>query len=310
LYLRNVNHRLPPWLVLVVLAATCAGVIGVVATLRINRTSTASLVERFPADAVLVYVDFRALKDAGILGFLSSSKVVQEPEYRAFVDQTGFDYMNDLESAFVSFHPGATYFLLRGKFDWKNLRDYTLRQGGSCYNTLCKVGGSTPDRKISYFPLQPGLMALAVSKDDTAAMDLQNRRPGLKFELPADPIWSLIPVGVLKNNAAVPAGTRTFARALEGADSVVFSAAPEGKQVALRMDATCRTPGAAVALAAQLREATARLRDLIARENQTPNAADLSGILAAGAFEPRENHVLGRWPVSRAFLERIAGSGL
>jgi hypothetical protein len=295
----------------VCLAAICAGVIGVVALVRVNRNSTASLLSRLPADgAVVVSIDFRALRKAGVLGLLSSSKVMQEPEYRAFVDQTGFDYLNDLDSALISFHSTGTYFLLRGKFDWKNLRDYTVQQGGTCYNTICKVNGSTPDRKISYFPLQTNMMALAVSRDDSAVIQLQTRRKPKAFDIPDDPVWSLIPVGVLKNSAAVPAGTRTFARALEGADAVVFSAAPEGGRIGVRMDATCRTAADARALAAQLTDATALLRNLIARENKTPNQRDLSGVLAAGAFELRELHVLGRWPVDRAFLESLSGSAL
>lgn len=307
----TVKHRLPPWFVLLCLAGMCAGVIVVVALLRANRTSTASLFSHLPSEnALVVYIDFRALRSAGVLGLLSSSQVMQEPEYRVFVDQTGFDYLNDLESALISFHSSGTYLLLRGRFDWKNLKDYTLHQGGTCYNTVCKVNGSTPERKISYFPFQPNTMALAVSRDDSAVALIQDRRPKRNFEIPADPVWSLIPVRALKNNAGVPAGLRAFARALEGADTVVLSAAPDGKHIALKMDAACRTATDARALAAQLMDATARLRDLIAREHQTPNARDLSGVLAAGAFEVKDMHVLGRWPVDRAFLESLTGNAL
>jgi hypothetical protein len=307
-----VRYRLPPWIVLLCLAAICTALVAGVAFWRLNSSSTASLVSRLPGDgAVVVSIDFRELRKAGVLGLLNSSKVRQEPEYRAFVDQTGFDYLNDLDSALVSFHSTGTYFLLRGKFDWKNLRDYTVQQGGgSCYNTVCKVSGSTPNRKISFFPLQPNIMALAVSGDDSAAMELQNRKQQKKFDIPDDPVWSLIPVAALKNSAAVPAGTRAFARALEGADAVVLSAAPEGKQIGLHMDATCRSAAEARALAAQLTDATALLRNLIARENKTPNPNDLSGVLAAGAFENKDAHVLGRWPVDRAFLESLTESAL
>jgi hypothetical protein len=76
------------------------------------------------------------------------------------------------------------------------------------------------------------------------------------------------------------------------------------------MDAACRSAADARALVTELRDTTARLRDLIARENQTPNANDLSGVLAAGAFELKDAHVLGRWPIERSFLESLAGGAL
>ena len=266
---------------------------------------------RLPSDdAVVLYIDFHALRNAGVLSLLSSSRVTQEPEYRAFVEQTGFDYLNDLDSALVSFHSSGTYLLLRGRFDWKNLKDYTIQQGGTCYNTLCRINGSTPERKISFYPQQTDIMGLAVSRDDSAATELQSRKAPRHFQIPADPVWSLIPVSVLKNNAAAPAGTRAFARALEGAEMLVVSAAPEAGRISLRLDATCRSDADARALAEQLRDATARLREMLIRENQTPNPRDLSGVLAAGAFEHKELHVLGHWPVERSLLEILAGNTL
>ena len=250
---RNVKHRLPPWVVLACLAVVCAGLIGGVAAFRLRSASTASLFARLPADnAVVVYIDFHALRNAGVLQLLGASRMLQEPEYRSFVDQTGFDYLNDLDSALVSFHSSGTYLLLRGRFDWKNLAEYTVHQGGSCYNTLCKVNGSTPERKISYFPLQPGIMALAVSRDNSAVTQLQERRAQNRIAIPTAPVWSLIPAAAIRDNTAGPAGIRAFAQALEGADILLLSAAPEGQRIALRMDAVCRTSAAAAALAGQL----------------------------------------------------------
>ena len=39
-------------------------------------------------------------------------------------------------------------------------------EDGHCYNSLCRLNGSTPERKISFFPVQQNLMAMAVSPDD------------------------------------------------------------------------------------------------------------------------------------------------
>jgi hypothetical protein len=170
--------------------------------------------------------------------------------------------------------------------------------------------GSTAERQISYFPLQPNIMALAVSTDGDAASRLQTRHPGPRLEVLADPVWSVIPAAVLKDSAELPAGMRMFARALQGTQKIVLSGAPEGPRLRLQLDATCNTAEDAAALAVQLRAVTALLRELIARERQAPNPRDLSGILTAGVFEQRGRRVIGYWPVERAFLESLAVGAL
>ncbi len=311
LYVRSVKHRLPPWVVVLLLAVVCAAVIGGVAIYRGRMASPLELLPRLPADgATLVYVDFRALRAGGVLSVLSASKIGQEPEYQAFVEQTGFDYLNDLESALVSFHPTGTYFLLRGRFDWKALKDFTVSQGGVCYNTLCRVNGSTPQRKISFFPLQPNLMALAVSPDEYAVYEMQTKRPATQFDLPSEPVWVWVPFSELRSNQSIPLGAKMFVRALEPASSVLLAAGLASQGFELRMEANCRTAADAYRITNQLRDATAMLRDLILREHQTPNPGDLSGVLTAGAFETKQTQVIGRWPVDPSFLRNLAGGAL
>jgi hypothetical protein len=310
-YLHNVRHRFPPWLVLPLLAGLCVGIIFAVAYLRSRSFSTANLLQRLPSeDAVVLYVDFEAMRRVHLLDLVTAAAAAQEPEYRSFVESTGFNYLRDLDSALVSFHASGKYLLLRGRFDWSNLSQYVRGQGGTCYNTMCRLDGSTPERKISYFPLQPNIMALAVSADDTAATRLQGRRSGPRPEILADPIWLLIPPTVLKDEARLPAGLSPFARALWGTQRVVLSGGPDGSGMRLQLDATCSSAEQAATLASQLRALTTLFRQLIAREHQIPNPRDLSGILAAGVFEQKGRRVLGSWPVQRAFLESLAGSAL
>ncbi|HET8548993.1 MAG TPA: hypothetical protein VFL57_13345, partial [Bryobacteraceae bacterium] len=83
---------------------------------------------------------------------------------------------------------------------------------------------------------------------------------------------------------------------------------PAGQRFELSLDVTCKTPEDAAILKAQLEGLTATLQKMIARENQTPNPNDLSGVLTAGRFERREHHVLGRWPIEAAFINSLAGS--
>src|SRR4029077_13353608 len=120
-------------------------------------------------DAAVLYIDFDALRRGGILHLTNRSKVTEEPDYQAFVTSTGFDYKSDLDAAGAAFRPDGDFFTVRGRFDWKKLQAYVQSQGGSCYNDLCRLPGSTANRQISFLRLEAGVMALAVSPDAMAA---------------------------------------------------------------------------------------------------------------------------------------------
>src|SRR6185369_3124813 len=119
--------------------------------------------------AAVLSIDFAALRQGGIFEMLSGPLVQEEPEYKTFVEKTAFDYRRDLDQAFISFHSTGVYFLVRGRFDWKRLETYAREQGGGCLNSLCRMPGSQPERKISFFQLQSNLLALAVSPNESAA---------------------------------------------------------------------------------------------------------------------------------------------
>jgi hypothetical protein len=304
-----VRRRIPPALVLLALAAICGGSVLLVAWLRERSRTTADWLGRLPpGEAVIVYVDWEALTRAGFAEWLGLSRLAEEPEYRAFVEQSGFDPRRDLQAALIAFHPEGAFFLLRGRFDWSALARFVAAQGGVCYNSFCRVAGSRPERKISYFPLRRDVMALAVSRDAWAAQRLQARR-AQSLEAPEAPLWSLAPAESLKTARELPPGTRLFAKAMAGAERLAFWAAPRGDRLELHAEVTCRSAEQAGVLAAQLRGLTQTLREMIAREQQQPNPRDLSGVLTAGVFEQQGRRVRARWPLQRPFLESLAGSG-
>jgi len=291
--------------------ALCALVVFTVSFLRGRRDATPQgLLARIPGgDSVILSIDVRALRQAGILSALAGSRLVEEPEYKAFVLETAFDYRQDLDSILAAFHPNATYLLLRGRFNWRRLSAYAASQDGFCRNTLCRMPGSVPERKISFFPVNPDVMALAVSQDESAATNLMgHRKLALAFEVPRDPLWLAVSAGYLKDHGGLPAGTRLFAKAMEGAERIVISLGPEQDRFKAVLDVTCRTADDAALLVLQLEGVTRLLRDLIEKENKVPNPRDLSGVLAAGTFRQAGARVEGRWPVHRAFLEVLAGS--
>jgi hypothetical protein len=295
---------------ILLIAALCGLSIWGVAAFRSRSLTPAALLKRMPLQsALVVYLDFSALRRAGILKLIEGSRIAEEPEYQAFVRKTEFDYKQDLDTAMVAFAPTGKFLLLKGRFDWRSLRSYAEGESGQCYNSLCRLEGSTPDRRISFFPLQANLMAMAVSPDESAALRMQTVAEGPVPEVPAAPVWVSIPASVLKSREDLPAGTRMFARSIEGAETVTLAFAPEGNRVAARLDVRCHDERDAAAAAAALAKATEMLRTGIEREHQTPNPADFSGILAAGAFRSEGRRVLGYWPIERIFLKNVLGGG-
>lgn len=275
----------------------------------LNITPTEEL-KRLPlSDAVVVYADFAALRRSGVLQLLENSKVAEEAEYQEFERRTDFDYKRDLGSALLAVAPSGKYLLVRGRFDWKKLQSYVESQNGRCAGSLCRLQGSTPERRISFFPVRSDLMALAVSADDSAVLRMSTPADGATFEVPAAPLWVSVPASVLQSGESLPAETRTFAQTLAHASSVVLYFVAEPKRYAVRMQIQCRTREDAADLARQLNQLTASVRQTFSTEHQRPNPADLTGVLAGGSFLEADSRVLGYWPIERAFVENLLGGG-
>jgi hypothetical protein len=290
--------------------ALLSGAIGTVAYFKTRvLASPESILARIPSDnASVLSIDFAALRRGGILDLLSGPVMEEEPEYKTFVEKTGFDYRRDLDHAFVSFHPSGVYFLVQGRFNWKRLEAYASEQGGGCFNGLCRMPGSVPARKISFFPLKAGLMAMAVSPDDWAATRMNEpARQARAIAIRKQPVWLSLASATLNKPDEFPEGTRLFAKAIQGAESATLSLAPQGRALEAQIEVVCRNAQEASVLAATLQKMTALLRELIEKEKQKPNPSDLSGVLTAGVFRQEDARVLGRWPLERAFLENLAG---
>jgi hypothetical protein len=169
--------------------------------------------------------------------------------------------------------------------------------------------GSAPERRISFFPVRSTLMALAVSQDGSAALRLNSVAAGPDPEVPRAPVWLWVPTSVLKSADNLPAGTRMFARGMERAETVMLALASEDHRLAARLEVRCRNPQDAAEMASQLTGATSLLREMIEREHQKPNPADLSGVLTSGSFRGEGRRVFGYWPIERAFVENMLAGG-
>jgi hypothetical protein len=304
------RHR--GWILVVgLIAISIAGV--VVATRFIGSPTTldgAGMASYMPQrDAAVLFIDVAALRSTGILEKLVGSTVAEEPEYKAFVQQSGFDYKRDLDRVMVNSAERTHYLLAEGRFEWDKLKKYAGSQGGSCDGDFCTVKGSTPGQMVSFYPVSKRYLAIASSSNANAARDINSRSPvKLSYDIPARPLWLHVPSSVLRRQTDLPAGTRLFTRALEPAQRVMFSLGPQAEKFELKMDVTCRTPEDAVVLKNQLEGITKLLQSLIAREKQSPTTRDLSGVLTSGSFERAAEHVIGRWPIDKAFIDSLGSS--
>ncbi|HEY2012403.1 MAG TPA: hypothetical protein VGH38_02830 [Bryobacteraceae bacterium] len=305
------NPKNRAWLLIAVVAALCGGSVWGIAWYRDRPIATARLLKRLPLrDALIVYIDFAELRRGGILRPLDGAKIEEDPDYQSFARKIDFDWKQDLDGLILASAPNGNFFFARGHFDWKSLRTYAISVGGECYNSLCRATGSTPERRISFFPVQSRLMALAVSSDQSAVLNLQNSRTGPDPDVPNAPLWVSIPSSLLRSSANLPSGTRMFAHSMEQADSVVLTFAPEGDRIAARLEVRCRNEHDALEVAGQLASATLTLKQMMEREHQTPGPADLAGVLASGNFRSEGSRVLGYWPIERAFVENVLSGGV
>jgi hypothetical protein len=304
-----VNPKTRAWLLILLISALCGLTLGGVIWYRSRALSPAAMLKRLPTDdAVVLYIDFSRLRAGGIPQLLDGAKVGEDPEYKSFVRQTDFNYKEDLDTAMIAFAPRGKYMLLRGRFDWKSLKAYALSNDGRCNNSFCKMLGSSPEKRISFFPMQAHLMAMAVSDDDVAALRMNTVDARADAEIPNAPLWLSIPPSVVKSGQNLPPGTQMFARRLERAQAVTLAIVPEGAgQFAAKLNVRCASVTDASALAADLNKTTGLLREMIEREHQKPNPADLSGFLTSGAFRSEGARVSGYWRITRALIENLLG---
>lgn len=307
------RYRPQPWQLAAILIVLCAAALAVGFYMRSRGDFTAAeLAAGLPqSGGVVVYIDVRALRGSGVLDLLMGSRVAEESDYRSFVEESGFDYREDLDSVIASFQSDSVYALVKGRFDFASLKRYTEKQGGNCHNGFCRMPASRQDRQISFRPLKRNLLAMAVSTDQSAAWKVAYPRTGKDASaVPAQPVWVSLPDSTLKDEASLPAGTRLFAKALGDAERVTLALGWQGDRFEAVLDAACKNPQAAAVLHRQLEGITKVMRDYITRSNQAPNPRDLSGVLTAGLFEQRDRYVHGRWPIDRQFLESISGGKL
>ena len=296
--------KLRAWLLVLMVTALCGASLGGLMWYRSHSLTVAKMLKRMPVqDALIVYIGFSDLRP--LLQNVDGSRVSEDPEYKRFVQQTEFDYKQDLDSALVAFAPAGEYMLVRGRFEWASLKKYVKSQDGNCNNLLCRMSGSSPERHISFLPVQSDLMALAVSNDDSAAVRMTEVASGGDPEIPSAPIWVSIPHSFLSSGTKLPDDAQRFAKSLERAESATFEFITEGDHYAVKMSVRCTNEQDAAAIQADLARTTSALLQNLQMNHHQPNPQELAGVLAAGTFTNDGRRVFGHWAIGRKLLENL-----
>jgi hypothetical protein len=280
------------------LVLICAAALGLLEWRRSQRYDASRLMQSLPVDgAVKVFINIDQLRDGGLLDV----KTVEEPDYRRFADEIGFDYRTDLDAA------------ARGHFDWKRLTEYALAQQGKCNNGICSMPGSQPDRIISFYPLSTEVLALAVSDNPQGVAMVARPRGKNGIAVPSSAFWISAPGADFKDLKNLPAGTQSFLTPLAQAREAAFSVQPAGAagsgsasgMFEIRMDVACVSPDAAAALAHVFSSTTDILRRLVVQDGKAPKRSDLTAVLVSGRFETHESNMTGFWPMDRSVIESL-----
>jgi hypothetical protein len=299
-----------PWLVLLLLAW---GIFGAMRGLdsyrhRFVRSDSEMFAFLPQGDETRFYVNAEALRRAGVLGLLAGAGRAEEADYRVFLRETHFDYTRDIRAVAGAAGGAQILLIVRGQFDWSRLRAYAAAHGGSCAGELCYAPTSKAGRWASFYPIQPDVMALAVSPNRSAAQALRGSKGAAGQFSTVQPVWVELSQSVLKDPGSLPLALRIFVMALESADSVILSLKPaEGAdaQFQLELNARCATAAAAQAMRNQLEIDTKMLKLALVREHAPAGPADLTGLLTAGTFYVVDDHVTGRWPIRKELLKAL-----
>lgn len=301
------------WLLVLLAAGGAAIIYGVLVWSRLVSDPTlADILQRLPdRDAATVHVNVAALRGAGLGALLENSPVTEEPEYRRFVTESGFDWKTDLEAVTACKQGPHWYFFARGRFEMDKLRQYALSRGGECRNGICDAPGATVGKRVSFFPLSSRVLVLASSPAPWAVYNVK-KKSGQAWTggTPEGPIWISLNGGVLAGEPSLPAGGRLFGKVLSETERTNFTAAISPSGMELRMRAFCRDTACAENVKAQLEGVTREFKAYFDRLGQQARSDDLSGLLLAGQFASKGTEVTGRWPLSLGFLQKLAGGGL
>ncbi len=273
--------------------------------------SNADLIGFLPGgNGTRVFADVALLRRAGILDAFSTGKLGEDPDYKQFEEETHFDYRRDLDTLGGSLEGNRANFLLRGRFDRRELWRYAAARNGTCSGDWCRMPAITPGRWASFGLPQPDLLALAVGPEPADPLARFNFKAGGGFTSPSsDPVWVELSQKVLQQPAELPLPLQIFAISVQSAAPVILSlgavGGAESGAFLLKLDAQFSTAAAADTIRKQLELETKSLSLALAKQRQGADSKGFTGLLASGTFATASQHLLGRWLIRPELLRAL-----
>ena len=252
-----------------------------------------------------MYADIGLFRQSGLLDLIAGSQTAEEPEYKKFVEQTGFDYRTDLDAVAAAFRENGSYFLLRGRFQWRQLTDYARLQGGTCQYAICTMPGSTPERNISFYPVTRDVLALAVAKEVRGVVAIAPQESRIALLLPNEPIWISAPAVALRETTRVPSEWKALLSPAAAADRLTVALGPSEEHFQLRVDVACKTAEIAASVARELASMLELISGVAQQSGTQDNSSALGGVLHSGKFQQNDTRVTATWQVQRRLLENL-----
>ncbi len=310
------SSRLKPWQLGALLALVCAVAVSVLEwrSSVANRDPSLLLETLPPNGAVEGFIDFAKLRTSGVLDRLAGQKASEDPEYRDFAEQIGFDYRTDLDGIAAAYVNGGLYAAMRGRFDWRRISAYAVSQKGQCAQGICSMPASRPNQIISFDLLSKNVLGWAVTNQPlgVALIGFGKNAGHKRVQVsPAAVLWVSAPGSSFQDPAGLPSGTRAFFAPLATAQDTSFSlqvAPGAADKFEIRLLAACASPETATQLAGVLTQTTDLLRSMIVRDKLTLDKGSLSSVLVSGRFEARAASVTGVWPIDQRVIEALISS--
>jgi len=213
-----------------------------------------------PAIGYLDVAALRKLRDsplAEILGLAGTGPQGHDPEYTAFVRDTGFDYTRDLDRAAIAFWPPASeeagqagadqrlLIIAEGRFDEQKIESYARSSGAAVNGSqfVYKVPGSPP---VSFKFLSATRIALASGKNADgllAAPSSPAHDPAMQANIDrvaGTPIFAVAQVDHLpKDFYATFRNVPQLEKLARSVESLTLAGQPEGDRIELTLDGTC-----------------------------------------------------------------------
>ena len=180
------RFRIGPAAFLLLLALVATGLVFVVHRIgQSSKQSASQLVGMLPSgDATIFYADVALIRRMGLLSMFADPNAPQDAEYKAFVQETHFDYTKDIDDLTAAWRGDDIYILVAGNPRWPALKRYAISHGGVCNHEFCNLPASKQGKWVSFHPVSSNTLALAVSNNPRAAQAIDRNKPTPPTDLP------------------------------------------------------------------------------------------------------------------------------